>query len=139
MMDSDIQHVADAWVEAGKKLGIRVDAPFELLDAAGRVHCFAAYIPDYGGENGAVVLVAKPPEFERDAEAEQCAKEGGYWCSVVNAESYSTFDHDLFTSTLNDWQYFGELDSKPAWYTGTPWGHEDSEQDAPADADKPRR
>jgi hypothetical protein len=38
--------------------------------------------------------------------------------SVLGA-GYEQFERDLFVSTLNDWQFFGE--SKPPWYTGKPW------------------
>ena len=54
-----------------------------------------------------MVIVADPPDLYVDPKVRSCAKDQGYWCSIVNSELYSVFDRIAFIETLDDWQYFG--------------------------------
>jgi len=121
-MKPEIRNLSIAWQEAAKDLGICVKAPFKLKDKKGRIFYYSAYIPDFGSPNGALVLLIKPPKFDHDSQAEECAKQNGYWYSFLNTELYSSYNRSEFISMLDDWQYFGSANKKPSWYTGAPWG-----------------
>ena len=106
-MEDKIKTVASSWNKAAKELGICVVAPFVLKDKEGNPYHYAAFIPDFGSSNGALVIVADPPDLYVDPKVRSCAKDQGYWCSIVNSELYSVFDRIAFIETLDDWQYFG--------------------------------
>lgn len=49
------------------------------------------------------------------------------YSSFVNPASYgSDPKKNLLRDTLDDWGWFGPLENRPAWYTGTPWGAQPS-------------
>ena len=131
-MKTEMELVSDAWREAAKDLGLRVEAPYELTDKSGKICRFAAYLPDFGSKNGALVLVIKPPDFEHDGLAAACAKEHGIWYSCLNVETCTQYDRQEFIDTLDDWQYFGSAETKPSWYKGTPWAEQQQRTKPPS-------
>ena len=120
-MTSQMNAMARAWRKASADLGIRVEAPYELPDQSGHLCRFAAFVPDFGSPTGALVLVVRPPTFDHDVTAELCAKQHGLWFSCLNADVYADYHRQEFIDILDDWQYFGAEERKPAWYTGTTW------------------
>jgi hypothetical protein len=120
-MDEKIQSVAFAWKQAGKELEINVVAPFFIKDKEGNSYLYAAFVPDFGCSVGALVLAADPPDFYVDPRLISCAKDQGYWHSIVNSEIYSVFNRTAFIETLDDWQYFGNEKNRPSWYSGKSW------------------
>jgi hypothetical protein len=120
-MERKMKSMVRVWRRAATDLGIRVEAPYELVDKSGRVCHFAAYVPDFGSSKGALALVVEPPAFDHDKVAAECAKHHGIWLSCLNAEAYAEYDHQTFIDMLDDWQYFGEEGARPGWYSGTPW------------------
>jgi hypothetical protein len=120
-MDEKIHSVSSAWKQAGKELGINVVAPFSLQDREGNSHLYPAFIPDFGSSKGALVLAADPPDFDVDPRLILCAEDQGYWHSIVNSELYSKFNRNAFIETLDDWQYFGNEQNRPSWYSGKSW------------------
>ena len=116
---SDNQTPLDAvvatWHTAASELGIRVVTPFEVSTDSGTT-VFPLFLPDFGGASGMVFCVRGVPLGDPAA-----AKQAGYYCSVLYPQGYSRYDRTMFIDTLNDWQYFGPPESRPAWYTGTPW------------------
>ena len=121
IMNTNIDKVSDAWRKAGEELNIRVIAPYTIQGSDGKDYCFAAYLPDFGGRKGAVLIAAEPPKFECSGKVLECAKNHGYWHSILSCDCYSIFDKDSFIATLDDFQYFGEPGNQPNWYTGKPW------------------
>jgi hypothetical protein len=107
--------ICRAWLEAAKDLGIRVVAPFTLEVAPGEATMFEAHILDFGGPKGAVVGI-----LEDDPPWKDIRKRDGYYGSNLGPH-YRQYKRQLFIDTLNDWQWFGESQGQPAWYTGKPW------------------
>jgi hypothetical protein len=48
------QDIVRAWLEAAKDLGIRVTAPFDLVNEGGEVELYEALVQDFGGPKGTV-------------------------------------------------------------------------------------
>ena len=110
-LDSDI---AEAWRAAAEDLGLQVVAPVEVgkLTAVARVN-------NFGGPNGVIMLRLGG---QHNDEVVRAAEADGYYVSLVNGDSYRTYDRKLFIDTLDDWGWFGEPEPPPRWYTGTAWG-----------------
>jgi hypothetical protein len=105
--------ISTAWLNAAADLGIRVVAPFSFAFPDGRKVRAEAHILDFGSPTGAIVFGADHPlvgELRRVT----------HWHSVL-FESYRKYDRSLFVETLNDWGWFGDKGSTPAWYTGKSW------------------
>jgi hypothetical protein len=98
-----------SWREAAADLGVQIVAPYRLGPRA-----FAAWIPNFGSPSGTLIdwLTSRADWTAAAAE--------GYYVSRLNAESYRTYDRDLFVATLNDWGWHGQAPA-PSWYTGDPW------------------
>jgi hypothetical protein len=113
--ESALDHdIASAWREAGEVLGVRVRAPHTYVLPNGVPIELEAYLEDFGSKAG-ILLVALQDE-------ERCAAlrgSGAYHSEL--APSYRSFDDAHFKATLDDWQWFGPDDRRPAWYTGKPW------------------
>jgi hypothetical protein len=110
-MNDDIEsRMAAAWREAADRLGIRVTAPYEVASVS-----YAAFLPDFGGDHGAVVARLLSSKGSIAA-----ADVAGLYLSRVSDE-YAAFDADLFKATLDDWGWFGPAEDRPAWYTGKAW------------------
>ena len=105
--------ISAAWLEAATDLGIRVVAPFSLATDAGDSVPYEAYLPDFGGSKGMVVGFL-------DRDDGDLRKQGGYGSSDLS-DAYRRYDRKLFIDTLNDWQWTGEKDGAPSWYTGKTW------------------
>jgi hypothetical protein len=102
------------WEDGESK--INVEAPFDLADEAGPIHCIAL-IESFGSSAGTVVL-------NLDSADAGCLKavatKRGYYHSLL-AEAYNRFDRDLFVATLNDCGWKGGADARPDWCTDEPW------------------
>jgi len=109
------KEISQAWLQAAKDLGIRVEAPFTLRTPAGDCVAYEARILDFGGPKGTVVGV-----LNDNAPWKDIRKANGYYGSNL-APSYRQYDRKLFIDTLNDWQWFGENAFRPLWYTGKSW------------------
>jgi hypothetical protein len=109
----DDQIVA-TWREAASHLGVRVVAPHSLELTDGTVLVVEAFLPDFGGPQGAVAVALD--------DQERCERATRSACFVSQlASRYRRFDVELFQDTLNDWQWFGPTADRPSWYTGKPW------------------
>jgi hypothetical protein len=103
---------AEPWLEAGKDLGIKVEAPFSLSG-----HTGIALVPSFGSDAGTLIL---PLDREVSAEVILDAKSAGYFVTRVNLSTYGTYARQPFIDTLNDWGWFGST-PPPSWYSGRPW------------------
>ncbi len=103
-----------AWRQAGSSLAIRVEAPFTFrVDACDR-RC-VAYLPDFGGPNGILLVATVPPVFETDPAFDSAAHDAGYYVSYINIEEYADFSEESFKEALCDWGFFGSEARKPDW------------------------
>jgi hypothetical protein len=108
------EKIANAWLIAAQELGIIVTAPYALETGMGQ-YAFIAHVHNFGGSKG--TLLDEPNNFERLIEV---TREQGYNFSCL-WDCYETYERQLFIDTLNDWQWFGDVDKKPDWYTEKPW------------------
>lgn len=107
---------AQAWLTAGRLLGIRITAPFTLRVGAQSVDCIA-FLPDFGRDRGTVIGGVAGPAFQTDAVLWQCAKAAGVYCSFVNMTLYSEYSEARFKEALEDWGYYGPESLRPEWLT----------------------
>jgi hypothetical protein len=112
-LDQFDEAISQARQEALNDLRIRAVAPFEV-SFEGRKTLVEAFIPDFGGPNGAVALSNATSHHIRSLTTM------GYFASIL-FPSYRTYSRERFVDTLNDWQWFGSPEGRPAWYTGKPW------------------
>ena len=107
--------ISAAWLQAAKDLGIRVTAPFTLRTESGEDVTYEAHIADFGGPNGTVVSV-----FADESPWNDIRHAHGYYGSNLS-DSYRTYSREHFVDTLNDWQWSGNPEQRPTWYTGKSW------------------
>lgn len=98
--------LVDAWVTAGRELGIEVVPRFEL----GGTGTFAALVKGFGSERG--TAISWLGTNHRLGEA----GEQGYFVSVLNSEVYAVYQRTLFVETLIDWGWHSTSEP-PAWYS----------------------
>jgi hypothetical protein len=110
------QDIVDAWLEAAKDLDIRVTAPFSIATESGGVETYEALIHDFGRPKG--TLTGKIAGYRGDPT--ETRSKTGYFASNLS-DSYRKYDREFFIATLNDWQWFGERERQPSWYTGKSW------------------
>lgn len=103
--------ISEAWREAGVQLGIRVTAPFQFSLDDGEIVVVEAFLPDFGGFNGAVLV-----GLMDEAQSEQ-ARTKGFFVSALGPD-YQQFDDELFRLTLDDWGWYGPADQQPPWHAG---------------------
>ena len=102
----------DAWKKAGQDLGIKVDSEFTLELKDGKKDFL--FIQDFGGPKGTIATsIHDTKDFNE-------LQELGFYCSALG-NSYTTYDRALYTDTLNDWGFFGEVHRKPDWYNARSW------------------
>jgi protein-L-isoaspartate O-methyltransferase len=111
MLDSDM---SAAWRAAATHLGIRAIAPYSVTLVNGATVEVEAFLPDFGGPQGTVVVPI--------GDESRCRLVAGTKHFVSRlAATYGRFDKTLFQETLDDWAWYGPLEGRPAWYTGKPW------------------
>ena len=98
---------------AADDLGVTVTAPAVVdgEDCLALVHGFGSPV------GTAVVGRGTAQEYAVTAAAHAL----GHYVSVVNPDSYATYDRDLFVGTLDDWGWYGS-GNPPPWYSGRAWG-----------------
>lgn len=105
----------DEFLRLATQLGVRVVSPFFVPNAEKLVR-FDAFLPDFGGNNGIVIIFDKMDNF---AEFLNVARAAGFYFSNLNGEA-STSESSV-KETLDDWGFYGPDSMRPAWYTGKPW------------------
>ena len=76
------------------------------------------YLPDFGSEHGTLLTC----RFDAEAVSE-AADQTAYYQSGLNPRAYEPYRRSLFVETLNDWGWFGDAASAPAWFTGGFYKH----------------
>jgi hypothetical protein len=106
----------NAWRDAARKLGIRVEIPFSLVSVDGEIEMYEGRVVDFGGPNGIVFRISNDDKVS----GKRRKVSGYYWSDLVL--TYRTYNRELFVSTLDDWKWFGPKGQEPAWYSGKNWG-----------------
>ena len=115
------EDIAEAWKTAAKDLAITVVVPF-TLEVDGRSHVCVAWVPDFGGSRGILVVPSRPPDFVTHRVLAADAEREGYGASFVNVEVYGRYDRDEFIDTLREWGFTGAEHRRPAWLDDVPRG-----------------
>jgi hypothetical protein len=107
--------VVQAFSEAAHRLAFSFTTPYLYETSEGIRLTVLGLVHHYGGPVGTMLLLE---HMSRPNTAELKSK--GLSLSVLG-ETYAAYEEALFKATLNDWQYFGPVESRPHWYTGEPW------------------
>jgi hypothetical protein len=99
---------------AAQALGVEWISPFTLGNA-GVQKTFLAWVPDFGGAKGMLLLAAVLPDMRADGEAIEMAEKMGFGISVLNADVYAAYDENRFMNMLRDWQFVGAETKRPRW------------------------
>lgn len=114
-MNNDLNLILEAWIHAGIKLGVRVEAPYYAFTIDGmKVPC-VAHLPDFGSSNGMLIGLVLAPDFEVDKKIKDVARELKKYCTFINAKIYAKYDETVFKEALADWDFWGEEMNRPAW------------------------
>ncbi|HYV39094.1 MAG TPA: hypothetical protein VE988_25635 [Gemmataceae bacterium] len=113
-MTADAELIRQCCQTAAEDLGIRVSAPFVLVEDGGKAHQFIALFPDFGGPHGTLIL-----ELDDYGTAPQLVAQNlGYGWSCLNTGSYGCYDRDVWIETLDDWGWSGSTEHRPSWCHG---------------------
>jgi hypothetical protein len=107
----------EAWTAAGRALGIEVVAPFRFA-CDGREHECIAWLADFGGGRGIVLVGTSPPDFAIDRVLKQDASHEGFQWSALDLRSYAEFQREKFMEALLDWGFVGPKERRPPWLDG---------------------
>ena len=88
-----------AWREAATRLGVRVIAPYGVDLADGTTLLVEAFLPDFGGQYGAIAVALEDPDRCR-----QAAKANRFVSQL--SPTYRHFDDERFRNILNDWGWW---------------------------------
>src|SRR5262245_12153109 len=95
--------MAQAWIDAGHDLGIRVQHPYRFTSRGGvTATTQGVYLPDFGSPSGALILC----RFDADAVTDAAA-DTDYFESALSPHHYEPYDRQVFIEALNDWGWFG--------------------------------
>jgi hypothetical protein len=111
---SEKELAVQAWRDAARELGIEVVAPFTLR-VESRLHVCIAWVPQFGGKQGTLVLGTTPPGFTTDQLLIADAEKAGYRWSAVNITIYQRYNRELFMEALKDWGFAGNESKRPTW------------------------
>ena len=110
---------AKFWSDECLALGVRITAPY-TLKAGNEQFEYLAFLPDFGGWNGAlvcpIVSLSAPPEIRML----QFAHDNGFFVSSINIRGYAnrSAPKKVFQNIFEDWGYYGPLEKRPDWYRG---------------------
>ncbi len=98
-----ITEIEENWFLASQRLSFEFICPYVFKFNNEEKRAFA-FLPEYGSNNGMIVDLIFPPDFEIDQEIVEYAKTNGFYYSFINAQRYFDYDEDLFVETLRDWK-----------------------------------
>jgi hypothetical protein len=108
-----VNEMAKAWEQAARDLAIRFVSPYRFTDSAGREHVCTGWLPDFGGQRGALVLSRHDSD-----DSDLAGEEAGFYVSGLNPSWYEQYERSRFMSTLNDWGWYGAEEDAPGWFSG---------------------
>jgi hypothetical protein len=110
--------VVAAWLEAAHDLGLRIIAPYLLVDENNgtEFECISL-VKDFGSAQGTIVAT----RHSHSGPIQSVAQQQGRFCSFIDENAYAEYERKLFIGTLDDWGWFGEPSAAPNWYTGEAW------------------
>jgi hypothetical protein len=115
LLAKDYERFIDSWKIAADDLNITIHTQFVIrLNAKQEIKC-PVFIEHFGSKLGTIIFsIHERFDFKS-------LKESEYFFSALNPSTYSTYNRNLFTDTLNDLGFYGDQSKIPEWYTGNPW------------------
>lgn len=98
-----IESTRKNWIKASAQFGFELKTPYQVQLKHGVKEVFA-YLPEYGSENGTVICLTGPPDYETDTEIVEWADNHGVHCSFINVESCLIYNEEYFVEVLDDWR-----------------------------------
>ncbi len=95
-----------AWIEAGRRMGFRVIAPF-VFRFSGREHSCVALLPDFGSAKGMLIR-----SQNADGTFMSDASEAGFGFTHVEIAGAS---NQGLIDMLSDWGWAGAASARPTW------------------------
>jgi len=112
-MHIDDVRMSEDWQRAKRELGIRVDAPAEILLGGGTLIRVPALVHDFGAPRGTVVVV----RHEELRPYRESLLERGYSYSSYGVPDLNRpFDRENTIDMLCEWGWSGEMGKQPGWY-----------------------
>ncbi len=106
--------MAQAWLDAGRDLGIRVVHPFRFTSRDGKTaETQGVFLPDFGSAAGTLLLC----RFDSDIVADT-AEDTEFYRSALNPIHYEPYNRLHFIEALEDWGWFGDPSLAPDWFAG---------------------
>jgi len=109
--------MVSAFLQASEALGFAFIPAHTIQLQDGRVLRSLGLVRDFGSKQGMLIFSEDDELSDEDQSALLML---GYVSSML-FEPYDQYEESHFKATLNDWQFFGEAESCPSWYTGEPW------------------
>lgn len=101
--EKEIAKARENFLLASKDFDFDFQSPFPLTDS---LTAFG-YIENYGSENGAVVCLTSPPDFQTDPRVFEWCEQNHYFCSFINVETLlGEYERSYFREMLRDWGRF---------------------------------
>lgn len=100
----------EAWLFAARDLSIDFKSPFALQSSRTETIEVTGLLPQFGGENGAVIISRSDPDAAFDV-----ADATGYYASALSPE-FETYNRQSFIDALRSWGWNGADHSRPIWY-----------------------
>lgn len=113
--NTDFAAAARAWQHAAQELCFEIVSPFVLQNDL-RAHNCIAWLPHFFSKKRGVLVVG---HGTLDKTFISDSNRLDYSLSIINMQSYSVYDRQLFIDTLLDWGYFGPIEKKPSWYVSS--------------------
>ncbi|MGC4031726.1 MAG: hypothetical protein QM754_08330 [Tepidisphaeraceae bacterium] len=112
-MQHAMNPMAQAWLDAGQDLGIRVQHPHAFIAPDGmQAMTVGVFLPDFGSAEGTLILC----RFDAD-DVDAVAEKMACFQSSLSPQNYEPYRRSVFIETLNDWGWFGKGEP-PEWFTG---------------------
>jgi hypothetical protein len=93
------------WIKASSELSFNIISPYIYQDQDKNIEIFA-YLPEYGSQNGALVDITFPPEYEINKDIKKAAEIMECFYSCINIDECQNYDENYFKETLNDWEKY---------------------------------
>ena len=104
--------IGQCWKKVGEDLGLRVEAPFNLILEGGIELDFEALIVDFGAPKGMLITT----DFSKVEKIDDQLREMGYGFSIMSHPSQDRLhDSEGFKYVLLDWGWSGDPNREPQW------------------------
>ena len=98
-----IKKVRSQFVKASEEFHFTFVSPYPLSEDTD-LYAFG-FIDGYASENGAIIALVEPPQYEADQNVIEWCKKHNRWFSQINIEPLlGEYDRSYFQELLDDWK-----------------------------------